>query len=447
MSVEQNTQQARIDDGPGEGLAGQPAAERNDEFSETGPLGPPYPIDARINEAGRLEVGGCDVVELAREHGTPAYIFAENDLRARARAAVAAFGPQTGVLFASKAFPCTAAYRVMAAEGIYCDVASGGELHLALKGGFAPERILMHGNNKTPAELQMAIEAGIGHIVIDSFNEIERLNEMLPADGPRTLIRVAPGLKPSTHAYIQTGQVDSKFGIPLNLVERALEKAPNFAGLHCHLGSQFFDVEIFNAAAEVLAGFGVKCEVVNVGGGFGIPYLEHDHPPKIGDYAQTIRAAVAEHFGPETKIMVEPGRWLVGNAGVTAYTIGTVKEIPGVRRYVAVDGGMSDNIRPMLYQAEYTARIADRADQKPAEDVRVVGMHCESGDVILPEVMLHEPAVGDTLVVPATGGYGHAMASNYNGVRRPPVIFCADGRSRVVVRRESYDDLAARDVD
>ncbi|MBI4898068.1 MAG: diaminopimelate decarboxylase [Actinobacteria bacterium] len=438
MSVQPNTEQAQ-----GEGLAGRDDA----GFSEVGPLGPPYPIDARINEAGRLEVGGCDLVEIARTHGTPAYVFAENDLRARARAAVAAFGPQTAVLFASKAFPCTAAYRLMAAEGVYCDVASGGELHLALKGGFASERILMHGNNKTPAELQQAIDARIGHIVIDSFDEIERLSEMLPADGPRTLIRVAPGLKPSTHAYIQTGQTDSKFGIPLSQVEQALKKAPNFAGLHCHLGSQFFDVDIFRAAAEVLAGFGAKCEVVNVGGGFGIPYLEHDHPPRIAEYAGTIRDAVAEHFGADTRIMVEPGRWLVGNAGVTIYTIGTVKEIPGVRRYVAVDGGMSDNIRPMLYQAEYTATIADRAAAKPASDVRVVGMHCESGDVILPEVLLQDPAVGDTLAVPATGAYGHAMASNYNGVTRPPVIFCADGAARVVVRRETHDDLARRDVE
>ncbi|MFY9487579.1 MAG: diaminopimelate decarboxylase [Solirubrobacterales bacterium] len=430
MSVPQNTEQAQ-----GEG------------FAEVGPLGPPFPIDSRVSEAGRLEIGGCDVTELATEYGTPAYIFAENDLRDRARAAVEAFGPQTGVLFASKAFPCTAAYRLMAAEGIYCDVASGGELYLALKGGFAPERILMHGNNKTIAEIEQAIAAGIGFIVVDSFDEIERLQLLLPPDGPRTLIRVAPGLKPSTHAYIQTGQVDSKFGIPLSQVEQAIQKVPNFAGLHCHLGSQFFDVEIFKAAAEVLAGFEVKCEVVNVGGGFGIPYLEHDHPPKIGEYAQTIRSAVAEHFGDQTKIMVEPGRWLVGNAGVTAYSVGTVKEIPGVRRYVAVDGGMSDNIRPMLYQAEYTGLIANRATEAPTRDVRVVGMHCESGDVILPEVMLHEPRVGDTLVVPATGAYGHAMASNYNGVTRPPVIFCSEGHARVVVRRESHADLGQRDID
>jgi diaminopimelate decarboxylase len=426
-------------------------------FTEVGPLGPPYPIDARVNAAGHLEIGGCDVLDLAAEFGTPAYIYAENDLRDRARAVVAAFAeanaaagnerpPETGVLFASKSFPCTAAYRLMAAEGVYCDVASGGELFLALKGGFAPERILMHGNNKTVAELEQAIAANVGYIVVDSFDEIERLAKILPADGPRTLIRVAPGIKPSTHAYIQTGQVDSKFGIPLSQVEQAIQKAPNFVGLHCHLGSQFFEVEIFKAAAEVLASFEVKCQVVNVGGGFGIPYLEHDHPPAIADYANTITSAIRENFGPQAKIMVEPGRWLVGNAGVTAYTVGTVKEIPGVRRYVAVDGGMSDNIRPMLYDAEYTGLIADRASATPQRDVRVVGMHCESGDVILPEVMLNEPQVGDTLVVPSTGAYGHAMASNYNGVTRPPVIFCAEGKAHVVVRRETHADLIARDV-
>lgn len=427
-------------------MAAPAAASTGAGFGEVGPLGPPYPIDACVNEAGRLEVGGCDLVDLAAAYGTPAYVYAENDLRARARAAVEAFGEGACVLFASKAFPCTAAYRLMAAEGVYCDVASGGELYLALKGGFEPARILMHGNNKTDAELEQAVAAGIGYIVIDSFDEIDRLNRILPADGPRTLIRVAPGLKPSTHAYIQTGQTDSKFGIPLSQVEQAIQKAPNFVGLHCHLGSQFFDVEIFEAAAAVLAGFEVRCEVVNVGGGFGIPYLEHEHPPKIDAYARAIRNAVAEHFGAETKVMVEPGRWLVGNAGVTIYTVGTVKEIPGVRRYVAVDGGMSDNIRPMLYQAEYTGLIADRAAEKPDTDVRVVGMHCESGDVILPEVLLHQPRVGDTLVVPATGAYGHAMASNYNGVTRPPVIFCAEGEARVVVRRETHDDLARRDV-
>lgn len=434
-----------------------------EEFAEVGPLGPPYPIDARVNDDGHLEVGGVDVVDLAERFGTPAYVFAENDLKGRARAVVAAFNDaesefgdgsaeQPGVLFASKAFPCTAAYRVMAAEGIYCDVASGGELHLALKGGFDPKRILMHGNNKTVAELEQAVAAGVGYIVVDSFDEIDRLSRMkdegtLTADGPQMLVRVAPGLKPSTHAYIQTGQVDSKFGIPLSQVEQAIQKTPNFVGLHCHLGSQFYEVEIFKAAAEVLAGFEVKCQVVNVGGGFGIPYLEHEHPPRIAEYARTITQAVRENFGPQAKIMVEPGRWLVGNAGVTAYRVGTVKEIPGVRRYVAVDGGMSDNIRPMLYQAEYTGVIANRAEAKPETDVRVVGMHCESGDVILPEVMLNEPEVGDVLVVPATGGYGHAMASNYNGVTRPPVIFCSEGQARVVVRRETHEDLAARDVD
>jgi diaminopimelate decarboxylase len=443
MSTQPNTERAQ-DNLMGEG------------FAEVGPLGPPYPIDSRINDAGHLEIGGCDVLEVAAEFGTPAYIYAENDLRDRARAVVGAFAaadagsddaPETGVLFASKSFPCTAAYRLMAAQGVYCDVASGGELYLALQGGFAPERILMHGNNKTTAELEQAIAANIGYIVVDSFDEIDRLAPILPADGPKTLIRVAPGIKPSTHAYIQTGQVDSKFGIPLSQVEQAIQKVPNFVGLHCHLGSQFFEVDIFKAAAEVLASFEVKCQVVNVGGGFGIPYLEHDHPPKIAEYANTITRAVRENFGAQAKIMVEPGRWLVGNAGTTAYTVGTVKEIPGVRRYVAVDGGMSDNIRPMLYDAEYTGVVADRAAEIPQRDVRVVGMHCESGDVILPEVMLHEPQVGDTLVVPSTGAYGHAMASNYNGVTRPPVIFCSEGNARVVVRRETHADLSARDVE
>lgn len=429
-----------------------------ESFVETGPLGPPFPIDAGVNATGHLEIGGCDLVDVAREFGTPAYVYAASDLRARAHAAVEAFAaaeaefgdgsaPEPGVLFASKSFPCTAAYRLMAAEGIYCDVASGGELHLALKGGFSPERILLHGNNKSEAELDYAIEAGVGYIVVDSFDEIERLTGRLPADGPRTLVRVAPGIKPSTHAYIQTGQVDSKFGIPISQVEQAIQKVPNFLGLHCHLGSQFFEVEIFRAAVEVLAGFEVECAVVNVGGGFGIPYLQHEHPPKIAEYAREITGAIRENFGKQAKILVEPGRWLVGNAGVTAYRIGTVKEIPGVRRYVAVDGGMSDNIRPMLYDAEYTAVIAERPTAEPQRDVRVVGMHCESGDVILPEVMLDEPAVGDTLIVPATGAYGHAMASNYNGVTRPPVVFCEDGEARLVVRRESYDDLSARDVD
>jgi diaminopimelate decarboxylase len=441
-------------------MALQPDTETvsGETFNELGPLGPPFPIDARVNDAGRLEIGGCDVVEVAKQFGTPSYIYAASDLRSRANAAVAAFrnaeakfgdgsSEEPGVLFASKSFPCTAAYRLMAAEGIYCDVASGGELHLACKGGFAPERILFHGNNKTDAELQQAIDAGVGYIVIDSFDEIDRLANRIPADGPRTLVRVAPGIKPSTHAYIQTGQVDSKFGIPLSQVEQAIQKAPNFVGLHCHLGSQFFEVEIFKAAVEVLAGFEVDCKVVNVGGGFGIPYLEHEHPPTIDQYAEQITSSVRETFGFGAKIMVEPGRWLVGNAGVTAYTVGTVKEIPGVRRYVAVDGGMSDNIRPMLYDAEYTGVIADRATVKPERDVRVVGMHCESGDVILPEVMLDEPTVGDTLVVPATGAYGHAMASNYNGVLRPPVVFCEGGEARVVVRRETHDDLSARDVE
>ncbi len=430
-----------------EEIVSQPAS----PFAETGPLGAPWPIDAGVSPAGHLTIGGCDALEIAARHGTPAYVYAENDLRSRAHAIVAAFADAdgdrpTGVLFASKSFPCTAAYRLMAAEGVYCDVASGGELFLALKGGFAPERILVHGNNKTEQELAYAIESGVGYIVVDSFDEIERLQRLLPADGPRTLVRVTPDVTPDTHEFIQTGQADSKFGIPMAQVEQAAQKAPNFVGLHCHLGSQFFDVEIFEAAVDALASFEIECQVVNVGGGFGIPYLPSDEPPNITEYARTITSAVRARFGPQATILVEPGRWLVGNAGLTLYRVGTVKEIPGVRTYVAVDGGMSDNIRPMLYGAEYTARVADRFAAEPTDEVRVVGMHCESGDVIIPEGILAEPRVDDVLAVAATGAYGHAMASNYNGVARPPVIFCADGEARVVVRRETYEDLAARDV-
>ncbi len=421
------------------------------EFADVGPLGAPWPIDAAVNEHGHLVIGGCDAVELAAEFGTPAYVYAEHDLRARAHAAVAAFADAdgdhpAGVLFASKSFPCTAAYRLMAAEGIYCDVASGGELYLALRGGFAPECILMHGNNKTEAELRYAVDSRIGYIVVDSFDEIARLVKLLPPDGPRTLVRVTPGLKPSTHEYIQTGQADSKFGIPMPQVEQAAQQAPNFAGLHCHLGSQFFDVEIFEAAIDVLAAFEISCEVVNVGGGFGIAYLPGQESLAIATYARAITDAVRAGFGAETRILVEPGRWLVGNAGVTLYRVGTVKEIPGVRTYVAVDGGMSDNIRPMLYDAAYTAAVADRFAAPGDTEVRVVGMHCESGDILIPEIALAGPRVGDVLAVGATGAYGHAMASNYNGVTRPPVVFCADGDAHVVVRRETFSDLAARDV-
>jgi diaminopimelate decarboxylase len=401
-----------------------------------------YPLGSRLNERGRLEVGGCDAIELAREFGTPAYVYAEDDMRARARAYVEAFRARTErfqVVYAGKAFPCTAAFRLFAEEGLSADVASAGELHLALAGGYEPGRLYLHGNNKTPADLDYALDAGIGHVVVDSFDEVERLR----GRPVRALIRVTPGIRPSTHSYIQTGQEDSKFGFGLDDVPRALaacrDAGLEVRGLHAHIGSQVLELEGFERIAEVLAGLG-EFPLLNVGGGLGIAYTREDRPPSIEDYVD----ALTRRAPAGVTLLCEPGRSLVGNAGVTLYTVGTVKRIPGVRTYVAVDGGITDNLRPMLYGARYEAEIADRFGG--ADAVRIVGMHCESGDVLVSEALLDDPRPGDVLVTPATGAYGHAMANNYNALLRPPVVFCRDGDARVVVRRETYEDLTRRDV-
>ena len=400
-----------------------------------------YPLGSRLNERGRLEVGGCDVVELAAEFGTPAYVYAEDDMRARARTFVEAFRARSDrfeVIYASKAFPCTAAYRLFAEEGLSADVASGGELHLALAAGMDPKRLYMHGNNKSPAELDYAIESGIGHIVVDSFDEIERLR----GRSQRVMLRVTPGIEPSTHSYIQTGQVDSKFGFPMAEVQRAVDACAaaglELRGLHAHIGSQILDVEVFEKLGELLAAMG-DFPLLNLGGGLGIAYTVEDRPPSIEEYVD----ALLRHAPEDVTVLCEPGRALVGNAGVTVYTVGTVKRIPDVRTYVSVDGGMSDNLRPMLYGARYEAEIADRFGG--SEICTIAGMHCESGDVLVRDVPLNDPRVGDILVIPATGAYAYAMANNYNAVPRPPVIFCRDGDARVVVRRETYEDLTLRD--
>jgi len=401
-----------------------------------------FPIGSRLNEAGRLEVGSCDVVELAREFGTPAYVYAEDDIRTRARAYMDAFRARTEhfeVVYASKAFPCTAAFRILVEEGLSADVASGGEMHIALAGGFQPERLYMHGNNKTEAELRYAVERGIGHIVVDSFDEIERLERIAP--GQKVMLRVTPGIKPDTHAKIQTGQEDSKFGFGLDDVPRAIDslRTLELCGLHAHIGSQVFDLEPFERLAEVLSGIG-DYPLLNLGGGLGIAYTSDQEPPSIDSYVETLLGSAPDGV----TVLCEPGRSIVGNAGVTIYTVGTVKEIPGVRTYVAVDGGMSDNLRPMLYGARYEAEIADRFGGDTA--CTIAGMHCESGDILVRDATLAEPRVGDVLVIPVTGAYGHAMANNYNAVPRPPVIFCSGGDARVVVRRETYEDLTSRDV-
>jgi diaminopimelate decarboxylase len=416
---------------------------------------PVYPIGSRINERGHLEVGGCDVVELAAEFGTPAYIYAEDDIRSRARAYVDAFRARTDefeVLYASKAAPITAVYRVLAEEGLSVDVASGGELHMALRAGFDPGRIYLHGNNKSEAELREAAKAGVGYVVLDSFDEIRRAEALLerPQD---VLIRITPGIEPSTHGYVQTGGIDSKFGFGLRdgMARTAIEAVRGsdrlrLVGLHAHIGSQIFGLEPYVKAIEALAELAdPEIEILNVGGGLGIAYTDDDEPPPIDDYVDVKVRGVARLFDRVPRILIEPGRSLVGNAGITAYSVGTVKEIPGVRTYVAVDGGMSDNLRPMIYGSRYEVLAANRAGELRDTPVTVAGMHCESGDILVRDAIVAAPAVGDVLVTPATGAYGYAMANNYNAVPRPPVVFCKHGDARLVVRRETYDDLVARD--
>ncbi|HTZ65393.1 MAG TPA: diaminopimelate decarboxylase [Solirubrobacteraceae bacterium] len=415
-----------------------------------------FPQDSRVSPRGRLEVGGCDAIELAREHGTPVYVVAEHDLRTRARAFVRA-GVRSGhenfqVAFAAKAFPCTAVLRLFAEQGLSCDVASGGELHMALRAGLAPERILLHGNAKTEAELRMALEQGVGLVVIDNFAEIDRWERLLAgADRVQdVLIRVTPDVRGDTHDHISTGQADSKFGFAMAEAPEAIARIGQIAGLHllglhAHIGSQLLKLDPFRREIAQLAGLG-DFPVWDLGGGLGVRYTaDQPEPPSIDAYVDTLIAGAAEHgMGPGSgrRLLVEPGRVLCANACVTLYTVQSLKR--NVSHWVAVDGGMSDNLRPMLYGARYEAHVADRLGG--ADRCVLAGMHCESGDVIVREALLDDPRPGDVIAVPATGAYGYAMASNYNGVPRPPVVFCGDGSARVVVRRETFEDLTARDA-
>ena len=420
-----------------------------------------FPLGSRLNERGRLEVGGCDTVELAREFGTPAYVVAEEDLRARARAFVQA-GVEAGhgdfhVVFAAKAFPCTAVLGLFAQEGLWCDVASGGELHLALHAGFSPERIVMHGNAKSEDELQAALDARVGLIVVDNFDELERLErDVRSGESQPVLIRVTPDVRGETHEKISTGQADSKFGFSTGDVPAAIERIAGIdglalKGLHAHIGSQLLDLEPFRREVAELARLGSETHppggfsIYDLGGGLGVAYTEaQPRPPAIEEYVGALLRAAGEHGmgAPGRARSAAAGRALVANAGVTLYTVESVKR--NVSTWVAVDGGMSDNPRPMLYGAAYEAHVADRFGGKTP--CVLAGKHCESGDVIVRDALLDDPRPGDVIVTPATGAYGFAMASNYNGVPRPPVVFCRDGDARVVVRRESFEDLTARDV-
>lgn len=412
------------------------------------------PDNASVDAAGRLSIGGCDVIDLAREFGTPLFVYDEDHVRARCREAVAAF--PDGVAYATKAFLCTAMARLAVEEGMSLDVATGGEIQVALAAGAPPERLVFHGNNKSMTELTMAVEAGVGRIVVDSMVEVDRLESVLRGRRRvRVLVRVNPGIEAHTHDFLRTGANDSKFGISIagGLAASAVERIErsgvlDLIGVHAHVGSQVFDVGSFSKTVEVLAGFvqPLDVEELSIGGGLGVPYVEGESAPSITEWGAAIREAVGA-AGLSMRVTAEPGRAIVARSAITLYTAGTIKEIPGIRTYVSVDGGMSDNPRPVLYGSGYEVFLARAATAERDREIRLVGKHCESGDVIVWEGRVpSDLEVGDILATPVTGAYGHSMGSNYNMVLRPPVVFVRDGEAKLVVRRETYDDLLARDV-
>ncbi|MDT3700339.1 MAG: diaminopimelate decarboxylase [Thermincola sp.] len=424
----------------------------------------------QVSQKGHLEIGGCDLVDLVKQFGSPLYVMDEQLVRDNCRNYYESFTgtyPNSQVIYASKAFLTTAMCSLIESEGLGLDVVSGGELYTALKAGFPAENIFFHGNNKTIDELKLAIDSKIGRFVADNLFEMENLNRLAGEMHTKVdiLIRITPGIEAHTHEYIQTGQIDSKFGLVMSNgqalagIKAALGMENiNLRGLHCHIGSQIFELESYQHAAEVMMDFldevyqatGHRFEELNLGGGFGIYYVSGDKPGSVKAYAtlvmETIKRKAEEKRYPMPKIIVEPGRSIVGEAGTTLYTIGSVKDIPGVRKYVAVDGGMTDNPRPALYQARYEAVVANKANETKAEEVSIAGKCCESGDMLIWD--LNVPAVdsGDILAVFCTGAYNYTMSSNYNRLARPAVVFVRDGQADIVVLRETLEDLVRHDV-
>ena len=412
---------------------------------------------ASIGVDGSLIVGGCSVAELAAEFGTPLFVYDEAHLRNRCREAVGAFGHER-VIYATKAFLCKAMAKLAYDEGLLLDVASGGELHVALAAGVPASACVLHGNNKSLAELRMAIGAGVRHIVVDSFDELDRLDTLSServGPRPRVLLRITPGVHAHTHEFIATGQDDSKFGFNLGNGDalRAVDRARRsnsveLVGVHCHIGSNVFEASSFAKAAEVMADFAVPLDLPELvlGGGLGVAYVESEEAPSIAQWGNVLLDA-CDALGVRSKVSVEPGRAIVASSALTVYTVGTIKDIPGVRTYVAVDGGMSDNPRPVLYGSGYESFLPRAVDADRSLTARLVGKHCESGDVLSFAARLPaDIAVGDLLAMPVTGAYGHSMGSNYNKITRPPVVFVSDGQARLVVRRETFDDLLATDL-
>jgi diaminopimelate decarboxylase len=413
--------------------------------------------NSTVGDDGALSVGGCAVSDLAADYGTPLFIYDENHLRERCREAVAAFG-HGRVVYATKAFLCRAMARLAYDEGMLLDVASGGELHVALSAGVPASACTLHGNNKSMDELRHGIEEGVRHIVVDSFDELDRLDSLhreVIGPTPKVLLRITPGVHAHTHEFIATGQDDSKFGFNLGNGDalRAVDRASrstsvDLVGVHCHIGSNVFEASSFAKAAEVMADFAVPLDLPELvlGGGLGVAYVEGEEAPTINQWGSVLLDACAA-LGVRSEVSVEPGRAIVASAAMTVYTVGTIKEIPGVRTYIAVNGGMSDNPRPVLYGSGYESFLPRAVDAERNLTARLVGKHCESGDVLsLAAKLPADVAVGDLLATPVTGAYGHSMGSNYNKITRPPVVFVADGEARLVVRRETFDDLLVTDV-
>ncbi len=429
----------------------------------------------RVNAQGHLEIGGCDCVELAREFGTPLYVMDEAMIRDNCRRYKAAFEaryPKNDISFASKAYLNLAICKVVEQEGLSLDVASAGELYTAAKAGFPMGRVLLHGNNKSENELEMALEYGVGRVVVDNLPELRHLAALAKGRGKTqaVLIRVTPGIDPHTHRRIRTGQEDTKFGLSvasgaaLEAVTEALGAAPHLkiTGLHCHIGSQLLDAHTHEQAIDIMVGFlrkvadatGWMPEDLDIGGGLGIRYVESQQPPTYDEFAETIvsalRAALDRYGVPEPNLLQEPGRSLVGEAGTTLYTVGVIKkmaipEAPGERTYVTIDGGLSDNPRPQLYDAVYEVQVANRAGEPKTRTVRVAGKHCET-DILIQEAQTQPVETGDTLAVQSTGAYNAVMASNYNRFPRPAGVFVRAGKADLVSRRETLDDVVRLDV-
>ena len=424
-----------------------------------------------VNSRGNLEMGGCDLVEIAREFGTPAYVMDENKIRENCRAytdAIDEYYDGNGLaLYASKALSCKAIYRIMKEERMGVDVVSGGELYTAISAGFPAEKIYFHGNNKTEGEIRLAIENKVGRIIVDNVNELETIERVSGEMGVTTdiLFRIKPGIDAHTHSFIQTGQIDCKFGVALengeahDFVKKVCDmKNVNLVGVHCHIGSQIFELDPFELAAKVMIGFiadikkefSIDIQELNLGGGFGIKYVEEDTPIDFGKYIKAVSEVVnaeCERLGlTRPRIIMEPGRSIVATAGLTLYTVGNVKEIKDVRTYVSVDGGMADNPRFIMYGAEYEALLVENPNGERVMTATVAGKCCESGDILIENAKLPETRAGDILAVLTTGAYNYSMASNYNRIPRPPIVMIKDGKASLAVRRENYEDIIACDL-